>query len=190
MAGISNFGLFWDRALVHWGTRGRNNAGHLRGYAEYKNDKYIQLVDFREQAGVYVLQNSNREFQYIGQVGRSEKRGLFLRLKEHANGKLANRWTHFSWFGLHNVIEEGSEFIVKKDTNIKKITVTDALDQFEGILIQLIEPRLNSKGANWGNIKEYYQFCEEDEVEDWEKKLNNIHLMIESMSSAKAGAKK
>lgn len=182
MSGIANYGLFWSKNSVHWGSRGKNNQGHLRGYSDYKHEKYIGITDFRHQAGVYVLQSQNREIQYVGQVGRSDGRGLFARLKEHSNGKIGNRWTHFSWFGLYNVKQENGESVLDKNDKNTEITIQETLDQFEGILIQLIEPRLNSQSAKWKNIPQYYQYIEEYADISSEDKISEIYNLVKQLS--------
>jgi hypothetical protein len=48
---IQNFGVFWERAQINWGTRGPGNAGHLKGYLA--NPKFP--VDFREQRGIHEI---------------------------------------------------------------------------------------------------------------------------------------
>ncbi len=46
---IRNYGLFWQRKRIHWGSRGA--ACHLKGVMT----KTADPVDFREQHGVYAL---------------------------------------------------------------------------------------------------------------------------------------
>jgi hypothetical protein len=56
MLAIENFGRFWRRDKSYWG-RGRGNKGQLKGHL--KRNKKVE-VDFREQIGIYVLFDANR----------------------------------------------------------------------------------------------------------------------------------
>jgi hypothetical protein len=48
-------------------------------------------VNFRDQAGIYVLYYGIDPI-YIGQVGRGEHKGLFDRLKDHTTDRLFCMW--------------------------------------------------------------------------------------------------
>lgn len=48
--------------------------------------------------------------------------------------------------------------IERDDSAIPVPTHTDALDQFEAVLLQVTEPRLAKRGPNWNGTKEYFQF--------------------------------
>jgi hypothetical protein len=99
---IQNFGLFWERDHIEWGSRGQGHAGHLKGYV--KNPQFP--VDFREQRGIYVLYEGDniatQRAVYVGQAGAGQN-DLFHRLRDHNTKELWNRWQRFSWFGFLNV---------------------------------------------------------------------------------------
>lgn len=156
MATIQNFGHYWSRDLIDWGWQGA--AGSLLGALKPNAEK--SDADFRKQIGIYVLYDENREVVYIGQAGRGNSR-LFDRLRQHSRGPMRDRWTAFSWFGFLDVGSDGY-LIEREDSAIPSHTHTDALDQFEAILLQVIEPRLAKRGPNWNGTREYFQFVEEE----------------------------
>ena len=156
MSFIKNYGLYWRRDQVEWGSKGPGNSGKLRGYAG--NGK--TPVDFRAQAGVYVLYDGadipSSRVTYIGQVGRSNGDSLYARLYDHhARDHLWNRWTRFSWFGVFAIGKKGLT-----QTKVAK-TYADSLgsviDHLEGVLITVLEPPLNKRGANWDGATQCFQ---------------------------------
>ena len=88
---IKNYEIMWRRDSVFWG-RGSN-----RGVLEGRRSG--EIIDFREQIGVYVLYDEGRRPVYVGQAGQGNAR-LFKRLRAHRRDSLAHRWHYFSWFGL------------------------------------------------------------------------------------------
>jgi len=165
MSFIKNYGLYWRRDLVEWGKKGPGNSGKLRGYLADSKEP----VDFRGQAGVYVLYDGadipSSHVTYVGQVARAGDDSLYARLYDHhAKDHLWNRWSRFSWFGVF-VVGKGGSLV---QTNVEK-TYTDALtsviDHLEGVLISVLEPPLNKRGANWDGATQYYQH-EPDPVDD------------------------
>ena len=94
---IKNYGHYWSRNLVNWGTRGKNNSGDMLGYLI--DNRKPRVTDFRDQIGIYVLYAEQREVVYIGQAGSGGQQ-LFLRLRQHTRDHLRDRWQYFSWFGF------------------------------------------------------------------------------------------
>src|SRR3954471_20880699 len=92
---IQNYGLFWRRSNVLWGRP--RVLGHLKGIRARAMS--APAVDFRDQAGVYVLYDDNFRLVYVGQAGAGND-FLFSRLRRHRKDALADRWTRFSWFGI------------------------------------------------------------------------------------------
>ena len=152
---VRNYGHFWNRNLVNWGDRGRNRGGDLSGYRTV--NRKPRVTDFREQIGLYVLYGENREVVYLGQTG-SGKRRLFLRLRDHTNDHLRDRWNHFSWFGFRKVNGDGSLSSAQKPRSAVKATSNQALDEIESVLLQLFEPRLNKQGPRWDSTEEFLQY--------------------------------
>jgi hypothetical protein len=156
LATIRNFGHYWSRNLIDWGYKG--SAGSLLGARKVNAEE--SDADFRNQIGIYVLYDENREAVYVGQAGRGNSR-LFDRLRHHSRGPMRERWASFSWFGFLDIGPDGY-LIEREDSAIPSHAHTDALDQFEAILLQVIEPRLAKRGPNWNGTTEYFQFVEEE----------------------------
>jgi hypothetical protein len=152
---IQNFGLFWERSEIQWGTRGRGRAGDLKGFATSPRTP----VDFREQRGIYVLYEgtsiATHRVIYIGQAGAGT-RDLFHRLRDHREDELWNRWQRFSWFGFL-AVGAAKELIHVNKAAVSKVGFSTALDQVEAVLISLFEPVKNQQGPRWKGATEYFQ---------------------------------
>jgi hypothetical protein len=147
---IQNYGLFRRRGRVFWGRQ--RVAGHLKGVRV--NGKTTP-VDFRDQAGVYVLYDDNFRLVYVGQAGAGDQR-LFNRLKHHTKDFLADRWTRFSWFGIRWVKENGELAAGAAQASIKSGHI---LNHIEAILISTAEPPQNKQGGRFGkDIEQYRQY--------------------------------
>lgn len=144
MAVIKNYGLRWVRDRVDWGGRGRR--GSLTGIP--RSARTSAPVDFCEQIGVYVLYEAGFSPIYVGQAG-FENATLFSRLRAHRNDHLRDRWTHFTWFGFREVNANGNLRANQDSQARTSLSYARALDELEGILIQVLEPRLNRQGAAW-----------------------------------------
>ncbi len=152
MAIIKNFGFLWERKYIYRGTGGLGNAGHLLGTAPGKKD-----ADFGEQIGVYVLYDRNQIIVYVGQAGNGNAT-LFIRLKNHMDGALWNPWEYFSWIGFRDVNADGSLSNVQSvESTVSGFRYSDALDEIEGVLIEVIEPKLNKQAGKLSRASEYYQ---------------------------------
>jgi len=68
-------------------------------YKHWRSEPDAPEMTMNQQAGVYVLQTSDREIVYIGQSGGGKSK-LGDRLWSHTRNDNRGRWTHFSWFGL------------------------------------------------------------------------------------------
>ncbi len=182
---LKNFGLFWQREFLSVGWAGRGGNGHLKGYTDYKKKKYVNIVDFREQAGIYFLQDESRNILYVGQSGRGKDR-LLKRIIAHSRGRMFDRWSHFSWFGLCDFEADGDGncILVEKKDGKHQYKISDALNQFEAILIAAVEPSLNKRGGNWNSsTKQFFQYIDE-QVDD------SIETKIEILSKDLAEIKK
>lgn len=156
---ILNFGHFWDRNKISWGRQ--KVPGHLKGYRG--STRNGDIVDFREQIGIYVLFTNTREVIYIGQSGSGTQR-MLSRLRQHTRDHLRSRWSNFSWFGMCDVDYRSNKLCEYDPASISK---NSSLDEMEAILLQLFEPRLNKQGPKWGSeTVEYFQFWESEEAED------------------------
>lgn len=161
---IKNFGHHWERKYINFG-RGKVK-GHLRGY------HYSQQADFREQIGVYVLYDRNYTPVYVGQAGNGNAR-LWDRLNQHTSDHLWNRWESFSWFGIKRVNANGTLSDYDKVSKIFKSDGRGLLNEFEAILIEVIEPRSNKQGAKWKDCTEYYQ-----EIDESMDDVTNDDIMV------------
>ena len=146
---VQNYGLFWQREKVNWGTPGRGGSGTLMG--RYARRRTSDGVDFRLQRGVYVLYDDNFRIVYVGQAGRGKHR-LFIRLRTHKNDHLAQRWSRFSWFGILPVLA-GS---LDADAEPPGQSVEGTLNHMEAILIAAAEPPLNLQSGRFGSDVEQY----------------------------------
>lgn len=181
MAIIKNYGLRWSREKVQWGSRG--TPGELCG--KLSNLKSSDLVDFREQIGIYVLYETNFVPVYVGQAGLGTAK-LFNRLKNHTNDHLRDRWVHFSWFGFRGATADGGVSEKQHADARTTLQYSDALDEIEGILIQVLEPRLNRQGAKWQQTAdEYVQAGLEDagvRISDISEMLKDLDVKVEALS--------
>jgi len=151
---IQNYGLFWKEEDVFWG-RG-NNAGTLLGVRSANTTS--QPIDFREQAGVYVLY-ADYSIVYIGQAGNKNQK-LFQRLKQHRRDALAGRWNQFSWFGTRKVNDSGLLAAEKEGAHS---THGEVLNHIEAILIHAAEPKQNRQGGRFGEkVQQYLQLRDEN----------------------------
>jgi hypothetical protein len=110
-------------------------------------------VDFRHQAGIYVLYDESRVPLWIGQAV-----GLYGRLQQHRNDHLWNRLTYFTWFGFRRVNANGTLALSNLLNWRVRGTAATARDEIEAVLIQVLEPRLNRQGSRWGETAEYLQY--------------------------------
>ena len=149
MSIIKNFGFLWERQYIY---RGRGKVvGHLQG-----KRKGFE-ADFREQIGVYILYDRMQRIVYVGQAGNGNAT-LFGRLKQHMDGSLRNRWEYFSWFGFRKVNSDGSLSRQQEvDSAVSGFNYSEALNQLEGILIEVIEPSFNKRRGKLQAAERYQQ---------------------------------
>ncbi len=150
---VKNFGHLWERQYLF---RGKGSVrGHLKGRLTPKSE----MVDFRDQIGVYVLYDKNLVAVYVGQAGYGDTSRLLKRLKDHENDHLWNRWTHFSWYGFRKSTSEGLHQAMSPDSKLS-VSGSEIIEQLEALLISVLEPKLNKQGASWKSSEEYYQYIE------------------------------
>lgn len=154
---IKNYGFLWDRKHFYRGVGG--NCGHMLGWARGRKDL---LVDLREQIGVYVLYDKNQNIIYVGQAGNGNAT-LFGRIRAHEKDALWNRWEYFTWIGFRAVNVDGTLSAMQKvESNVSGLSYADALNEIEGILIEVIEPKLNKRSGNLKEATEYFQSTEDE----------------------------
>jgi hypothetical protein len=75
------------------------------------------------------------------------------------DGRLWNRWKYFSWVGFRDVNADGSLSAQQNvDSGISGFKYSDALNEIEGILIEIIEPKLNKQSGRLKSAREYSQY--------------------------------
>ena len=174
---IKNYGFLWDRSEIFRGAG--SNAGHLKGEAPG-----LPVADFRDQIGVYVLYDSSQRIVYVGQAGNGNAT-LFGRLKAHMSGRMHNRWEHFSWVGFRDVNANGSLSAHQNiEAGVSGFRYSDALNEIEGILIEIVEPKLNKQSGKLKTAQRYYQHIDERLAE-----TTNGDLLVELQQIKKRLAK-
>ena len=132
---IPCYGIRWDRELVSWDR----TTGTLFG----KENPNTAPIDFASQVGVYILHDTNNVV-YVGRTTMDNK-GLYTRLRSHVyNPRRANRWTHFSWFGLREVDEDTGMLGGRR----ADLDVDSEVVLMETVLIEALSPAFNDKGGD------------------------------------------
>jgi hypothetical protein len=134
---IQSYGLFWRTEDVFWQTfKKRELLGVPRGA------RTSQPTNFSEQVGIYVLYEGHRMI-YVG----------------HTRDVYADRWDHFSWFGLRRPIRNGG---LSSERMRAVSSIAKALDHMEAVLIAAAEPSLNKQGGRFGrNVRRFIQVRDE-----------------------------
>jgi len=137
---VNAFGMFRDRAKVHWETEPQI-LGQQAG---------SKPVNFCEQRGVYLLHDS----QGVLYVGRATDQSLGKRLQQHTYDRHAGRWTRFSWFGVYPVEENGT---LKTSADFSNVDINIVIATMEAVLIEGLEPRQNRKRGDDFQAIEFLQ---------------------------------
>jgi hypothetical protein len=134
LTGIVNaLGMFWERSRVNWERSVPKLWGSLpKGTA----------VDFCTQQGIYLLHDN----QGVVYVGKADKQGLGVRLKQHTTDRLNGRWDRFSWFGVYPITDGG---MLNAHADFSDISVSTVIAAMEAVLIEALEPRQNRRGGDW-----------------------------------------
>ena len=97
---IRNYGLFWKRRDIWWGSPGTRRADPERLLVQ-------SLKSNADRSGFRVSgkrsarsMSENFRLVYLGQAGGADKYRLLDRLRNHRQDQLADRWSLFSWFGI------------------------------------------------------------------------------------------
>jgi hypothetical protein len=157
MIAIRNFGMYWEREKVEWGRP--NVQGQLRG--KRASNRRGEPIDFRYQTGIYVLYDEQRSPIWIGQA-----QVLYDRLTTHRRDHLRSRWKYFTWFGFRRINANGSLGLSQQLDFGVGGQASEARDEIEAVLIQVLEPRLNRRGSNWGDTEEFLQYIPAEEDGD------------------------
>jgi hypothetical protein len=146
--------MFWERSRVLWGRPVPRLWGSLqKGTA----------VDFCAQKGIYLLHDN----QGVVYVGKADKQGIGVRLKQHTIDRLNGRWDRFSWFGVYPITEGGT---LNANADFSTISVSTVIAAMEAVLIEALEPRQNRRGGDWKIEAIEVIQTEDPEFEDKRKK--------------------
>lgn len=158
---VQNYGVFWERSHVDFGSKGPGGKGTLKGFRR----RAPVPVDFSRQRGIYVLYEGSdintQRVVYVGQTGAGAQR-LLKRLRDHTNDHLWNRWQRFSWLGFLPVTED-HQLDDASERLFSEVVLGSALDQMEATLIQLLEPLMNKQGPKWHGARQYFQIAVQEE---------------------------
>jgi hypothetical protein len=121
---ITSCGIRWQRDLIEWSP-----SPEITG----KRLATDQVIDFREQRGVFILYDG-RDVVF---VDHALWRGLGVRLWEHTQDALADRWDSFSWFGLLPVGASGELGDLPEAYDSALVA-----SSLVSLLVQVLEPKL------------------------------------------------
>lgn len=161
---VCSFGMYWDRAKVHWTSNPKLLAIQQSG---------ADRVDMSGQKGVYLL-HDHREVIY---VGRSIDRLLGARLWDHTRDRLSSRWQKFSWFGTRPLKEDGELDIAAESIDSALFIVA-----MEALLIEAVEPRQNRRQGDGFKAAEFLQV--EDPHLESERKRRYIQDLVNNQPRA------
>jgi hypothetical protein len=94
-----------------------------------------------------------------------------MRLQNHTDGRLSNRWDRFSWFGF-NEIETTVAGISEDATATTMYAQEQVINAMEAILIEGLEPRQNRKRGDGYSATEFTQVIDPE----IELRLRKKHL--------------
>ena len=136
-------GIRWCRDLIEWSP-----SPEILG----KRLATDQVIDFREQQGVFILYDGCD----VVFVDHALWRGLGVRLWEHTHDALADRWDSFSWFGLLPM--EASGELGDLPETYDSAVVASSLVR---VLVEALEPKLaHSRSRDLADV-EYAQLQSE-----------------------------
>ncbi len=129
---IGAHGMFWEREAIDWHA-GRGQTFQLLGFRYERNPK-LEVCDFRQARGIYVLFNEFRP-TYVGRARGSA--GLGSRLKSHAGDDYKD-WSRFCWFSFDSIVPiqgEPNWRSVERDEGHRAIHADPAIDELEALMI-------------------------------------------------------
>jgi hypothetical protein len=166
---IKAFGTFWRKDEVDWHP-GTGNKGLFRLLGRRgKNKGILQLADFREQSGIYILYG-NYGPHYVGLTRR--RGGIGSRLKDHLIDNHADKWDRFTWFGFRSVLNKKDEQGLRKLKELASTTIgspKDMIGDMEALLIQAMGLS-NKAQMKFSNAKRWQQ-VKQHEIKPFMKKV-------------------
>jgi len=156
---IRNFGLFWRAEEIDW-SPGPGHRWRMLGRVGWNNPG-LQVADFRDQRGLYVLYG-NYGPHY---VGLARDRGIGDRLKDHRKDHHRGEWDRFSWFGFRRILtsRDSSTGLVRLAATKSTATgeLNDVIADMEALLIRALGCSDNynqmkfPRGDEWEQVTRY-----------------------------------
>jgi hypothetical protein len=153
--------LFWNADEVNWSRRDGNGPFRLLGKVGNKWPG-LQVCDFREQRGIYVLYDNYGPY-YVGLTRTSP---IGNRLRTHRSDRHEGKWDRFSWFGFRPVIgaqfADGTQALGKVPARL----LTDShwtIGDIEALLIQALGARGNKMQMHFAQAESWTQLMSHDE---------------------------
>lgn len=135
---IRSYGMFWKASEVDW--TGVDSGRRLELLGRLKQNKgSIQLANFWDQRGIYILYNDYGAY-YVGRT-YGPTMNLGKRLRNHHTGKNSphqGKWDRFSWFGWRGVLTSRDEHGLQRLRKIPTRVLTDSTQTVEDIEALLI----------------------------------------------------
>jgi hypothetical protein len=165
---IRNYGLFWRASEVNWNPgKGIKGGFRLLG-RQGSNSPSVQIADFRNQQGIYVLYGNYGAYY----VGLTRKQGLGKRLKDHLTDKHADMWDRFSWFGFCATMKADKHTGICPLKQLAELSVgspSDAIADMEALLIKAVGP-INTADMKFKKATEWLH-VERDETDYYLNKV-------------------
>lgn len=182
---IQTFGENWGPDVVDWGKQG-GQPGALLGRVGGKKRDHRQ-VNVWEERGVYVLLH-DRVPVYVGKTGR---KALGVRLREHRTDECAGLWDQFSWYGIVGIRnKQGST----KEAELKKMServnekTESVIDTLEAVMIRTMHRQLaNRQVMGLKAAKPVYQEGLDD-PRALRSVLSSIERRLDTIESVSASA--
>ena len=136
---IRAYGMFWQAEEIDWTGEFTGRRREILGRVG-KNSPGLEVANFWEQQGIYVLYNDYGPY-YVGQtVGAGMNLGK--RLRHHHEGTNlsphAGKWDRFSWFGWKGTLSSTDERGLRRLRKTPKRLLTDSQNTVRDIESLLI----------------------------------------------------
>jgi hypothetical protein len=154
---ITSYGLFWRADEINW-RPGRGTSGFRLLGRRGVNRPGIEVTDFRQQRGLYVLYGNYGPYY----VGLTQKQDLGRRLKQHLSDHHDGHWDRFSWFGFRRVLKGANSDGTQKLAELAEVSLgspQNMIKDMEALLIKALgcESNLNkmnfTKGREWTQVR-------------------------------------
>lgn len=166
---IRAYGLFWRAHEVEWAPgRGKRDRFRLLGRTGL-NRPGVQLADFRDQRGLYVLYGEYGPYY----VGLTRKVGIGNRLKNHRSDLHTGKWDRFSWFGFRRVLKRPDDLGLQPLAGLATVEMgnqEEIIGDMEALLIAALGCQSNLNKMSFRQASKWTQ-VRHDEVEAYLQKV-------------------